>query len=114
MSAPQVLVRESNGKAIEKAQPDEVETSYGGEVVEFVEEGRWEVGAKVCRVVDCIAGDLLRKSVRKLGIQQGLGEVRANLLRGGSLRIKLRGTCQRLCTFIGIEPAHLKSNRVDQ
>lgn len=44
---------------IEDAQSDEMETCYGLVVEECVEDGRRKVGAKVCRVVDCVAGKLL-------------------------------------------------------
>lgn len=93
VSTSQVLIRKSDGEAIEKAQADEMEACYGGEVVESVEEGRWEVVAEVCGVVDYVAGDLLRKSFRKVGWQEGLGGVRANLLRGDSLQLKPHGIC---------------------
>lgn len=46
-------------KVIKEAQPDEVETRYGIKVKEFIEEGRWEVGLEMCRVVHCVTGDLL-------------------------------------------------------
>lgn len=51
---------------IEEAQTDEVEARYGIEVEELVEEGRWQMGAEMCGVVDCVAGDLLRTSVRDI------------------------------------------------
>lgn len=51
---------------IEESKPNEVKARYGIEVEEFVEDERWEMGAEMRRVVDCIACDLLRNSVREV------------------------------------------------
>ena len=59
MSASQVFVRKGKGELIEDTQSDEMEAGYGLEVEECVEDERWEIGAKVCGVVDCVAGKLL-------------------------------------------------------
>lgn len=40
-----------------------MEARYGVEVVESVEDVRGQLGAEVCGVIDCVAGDLLRKIV---------------------------------------------------
>lgn len=66
VSGSKVLAREGDGEVIEEAQTDEVEARYGIEVEELVEEGRWQMGAEMCGVVDCVAGDLLRTSVRDI------------------------------------------------
>ena len=57
---------------IEQASPNGIEARYSIVIEEFVEDEWWQVGAKVCGVVDNVAGDLLQKNVRELSLWRGL------------------------------------------
>ena len=59
---------------IKEGQHDGVEARYGVEVEEFVKDERWEVGAEMRRVVDCVAGDLLWRNIRSI-LGMALGRI---------------------------------------
>lgn len=64
VGAAEVFVFEGVGELVEDVEGDGVEACYGLVVEEDVEDGRREVGAEVCWVFDCVAGELLEEDVR--------------------------------------------------
>ena len=95
---------------IEEASPNGIEARYSIVVEEFVEDEWWKVGAKVCGVVDNVAGDLLQRMLGSYRCGGGSRGVRANLLQGANLQLKPHGTCQWLCTCDKLEPGFPRKN----